>query len=107
MYRCLVLCVVCCCCCVLLCVRMGMLENWLRKSGARFPKVEICRYAEEGRDLRSKAPIRADEEVHTDTDTYGYIRIHTDTYIHTRTNPAHLSEFSDPIAPCAMIHDTS
>eukprot|EP00471_Norrisiella_sphaerica_P012008 CAMPEP_0184503210 /NCGR_PEP_ID=MMETSP0113_2-20130426/51755_1 /TAXON_ID=91329 /ORGANISM="Norrisiella sphaerica, Strain BC52" /LENGTH=472 /DNA_ID=CAMNT_0026892661 /DNA_START=130 /DNA_END=1548 /DNA_ORIENTATION=- len=43
--------------------RVEILLKWLRDSGARFPKVEISRYAEEGRDLRAKSPINAGEEI--------------------------------------------
>mmetsp|Transcript_12412 Transcript_12412/g.30546 ORF Transcript_12412/g.30546 Transcript_12412/m.30546 type:complete len:476 (+) Transcript_12412:301-1728(+) len=43
--------------------RVEKLMKWLRKNGARFPKVELSRYAEEGRDLRAKKSIKADEEI--------------------------------------------
>mmetsp|Transcript_2671 Transcript_2671/g.3863 ORF Transcript_2671/g.3863 Transcript_2671/m.3863 type:complete len:474 (+) Transcript_2671:106-1527(+) len=39
------------------------LVKWLKKSGAAFPKVEISRYAKEGRDLRSKEKIKAGEQI--------------------------------------------
>eukprot|EP00466_Bigelowiella_natans_P014050 jgi/Bigna1/91950/estExt_fgenesh1_pg.C_1360001 len=43
--------------------RVDELISWLRKNGAKFPKVTLSRYADEGRDLRASEPIKADEEI--------------------------------------------